>query len=48
MVQTIQAEALNPYDVKTKFDLELVEDDQFFREWSDPLPEVTERERQQH
>lgn len=47
MVQTIQAEALNLYDVKTKFDLELVEDDQFFREWSDPLPEVTERERRQ-
>lgn len=47
MVQTIQAEALNLYDVKTKFGLELVEDDQFFREWSDRLPELTEMERRQ-
>lgn len=47
MVQTIQAEALNLYDVKTKFGLEVVEDEQFFREWSDRLPEVTELERRQ-
>lgn len=45
MVQTIQAETLSLYDVKRKFGLELVEDEQFFREWSDHLPEVTELER---
>lgn len=47
MVQTIQAETLNLYDVKTKFGLEVVEDEQFFREWSNHLPEVTELERRQ-
>lgn len=47
MVQTIQAETLNLYEVKTKFGLEVVEDEQFFREWSNHLPEITELERRQ-
>lgn len=32
--------------MKTKFGLQRVEDDQFFREWLDELPELTAVERQ--
>lgn len=47
MVQTIQAEALALYEVRTKFGLGLAEVEEWFREWSDPFPEVTELEKQQ-
>ena len=46
MVQTIPAQILNLHDVKVKFGLKTVEDDQFFREWLDKLPELTELETQ--
>ncbi len=47
MVQAIQAEALTLYDVETKFGLQRSENDQFFKEWSDDLPELTAQEKQQ-
>lgn len=46
MVQTIQAEKINLYDLETKFKLSLVENDQLFREWRENLPELTEAEKQ--
>lgn len=44
MVQTIQAQNLILHDVKEKFGLKLAEDKQFFREWLDDLPELTDSE----
>jgi len=45
MVQTIPAKDLTLYDVKVKFGLKLSEDDQFFRQWIDDLPEITDLEK---
>ena len=45
MTQSIQAKILTLRDVKTKFNLQLSEDEQFFREWIDDLPEITEVEK---
>lgn len=47
MVQTIAATNINLYDLKTKFGLQRVDDDQFFREWVDNLPQLTDLEKQQ-
>ncbi|MBE9184117.1 restriction endonuclease subunit R [Microcoleus sp. LEGE 07076] len=46
MVQTIQARngALN--DLENQFKIKWVEDDQFFREWQDDLPEISDYEKQ--
>jgi hypothetical protein len=46
MVQTIQARNVTMYDLRTKFEIELVEDDQFFARWQDNLPEISEAEKQ--
>jgi hypothetical protein len=46
MVQTIQARNVTMYDLETQFKIEWVEDDQFFREWQDDLPEISEAEKQ--
>ena len=46
MVQTIQAKVITLRDLITKFDIQLVWDDQFFREWQDNLLEATDLERQ--
>ncbi|NEO16680.1 MULTISPECIES: type I restriction enzyme HsdR N-terminal domain-containing protein [unclassified Moorena] len=46
MVKTIQVTELTLHDVKVKFDLTPAEDDQFFREWQDELPELSDTERQ--
>lgn len=46
MVQTFQATEITLYDLKARFGLELVESEQFFREWLDDLPEITEMEKQ--
>jgi hypothetical protein len=45
MVQTIQAKEITLLDLETTFGLQLVEDEQFFREWQDNLPEVTNSEK---
>lgn len=47
MVQTIQAKDISLSELRRIFKLQLVEDDQFFREWQDDLPEITEAEKQQ-
>ena len=47
MVQTIQAKNVTLEELKTLFDLQLVTDDQFFREWQDELPEITEFQKRQ-
>ena len=45
MTQSIQAKTLTLHDVKTKFNFQLCEDQQFFREWIDDLPEITDQEK---
>jgi hypothetical protein len=45
MTQSIQAKALTLRDVKTKFNLQLSEDEQFFREWIEDLPEINDEEK---
>jgi len=47
MVQTIAATNISLYDLKKKFGLQRVDDDQFFREWVDDLPQLTDLEKQQ-
>ena len=42
MTQTIQAKTLTLHDVETKFNFQLCEDEEFFREWIDDLPEITD------
>lgn len=46
MVQTIQAKNVNLRDLITKFGIQLVQDEQFFQEWQDELPEVADIEKQ--
>ncbi|HAT12684.1 MAG TPA: restriction endonuclease subunit R [Microcoleaceae bacterium UBA9251] len=46
MVQTIQARNIALNDLESQFKIELVEDDQFFREWQDNLPEINDAEKQ--
>lgn len=46
MVQTIQAKDISLNELETIFKLQLVEDENFFREWQDNLPEITDTEKQ--
>jgi hypothetical protein len=46
MVQTLPAKQITLLDLTEKFGLQLVADAQFFREWQDDLPEITEEEKQ--
>ncbi len=46
MVQIIQAETITLRELITLYGLQLVEDDQFFREWQDNLPELTDQDKQ--
>lgn len=46
MVQTIQAKNVTLRDLIANFGIQLVRDEQFFREWQDDLPEVTDLEKQ--
>ena len=46
MVQTIPAREITLQELAEKFGLQLVEDQQLFREWQDDLPEITEAEKQ--
>lgn len=41
----MQAKELTLHDVKEKFGLRLAENDQYFREWQDNLPELNDAER---
>lgn len=46
MVQTIQAQKLNLFDLEEKFALEFIEDKQFFNEWQEDLPQLSDAEKQ--
>ncbi|MBW4576539.1 MAG: restriction endonuclease subunit R [Aphanothece sp. CMT-3BRIN-NPC111] len=46
MVQTIQAKDINLRYLIHKFGLQLIEDDQFFREWQENLPEISDLDKQ--
>ncbi len=46
MAQTIAARTVRLHDLKTKFRLQQVEDESFFREWVEDRPELTDLERQ--
>ncbi|AFZ33526.1 MULTISPECIES: type I restriction endonuclease [Cyanophyceae] len=45
MIQTLQAIDITLHDLRTKFSLTQTEDEQFFREWQDDLPEIAEEEK---
>ena len=45
MVQTLQTREINLQELAEKFVLQLVEDERFFREWQDELPEIAEEEK---
>jgi hypothetical protein len=46
MVQTLAATGITLQELRDKFGLQLVEDEQLFREWQDNLPEITEADKQ--
>lgn len=46
MVRTIQAKNLTLHEVQEKFGLQLVQDDPFFEDWLNELPELTTGEKQ--
>lgn len=46
MVQILQAKAVTLHELSELFGLQLVEDEQFFHEWQDSFPELTEEEKQ--
>jgi len=46
MVQTIPAKDITLRDLVTQFGIQLVRDEQFFLEWQDNLPEITDSEKQ--
>jgi Type I restriction enzyme R protein N terminus (HSDR_N) len=46
MIQTIQAQKINLYELSEKFGLERTDEQQFFHEWQDNLPELTDLEQQ--
>jgi len=47
MVQTIQAKNVTLEELKTLFNLQIVTEDQFFREWQDEFPEITDFQKRQ-
>ncbi|MCU0544836.1 MAG: restriction endonuclease subunit R [Oscillatoriaceae cyanobacterium Prado104] len=47
MVQTIQAKDVTLEELKNIFGLQLVRDENFFREWQEDLPEITDFQKQQ-
>jgi hypothetical protein len=47
MVQTLPAQTITLHDLTEKFGLQFSEDPQFFPEWQENLPEISEAEKQQ-
>jgi hypothetical protein len=47
MTQIIQAEKIKLYELEKNFQLTLSEDERFFSEWKDNLPEISDLEKQQ-
>jgi hypothetical protein len=46
MIETIQASVIQIDELELRFGLQEVEDSQFFREWQDNLPEISDIEKQ--
>ncbi|NEO15033.1 MAG: hypothetical protein F6J98_22375 [Moorea sp. SIO4G2] len=46
MVTTVPAKEITLHELTDKFGLQLIENDQFFREWQDNIPEITEAEKE--
>jgi hypothetical protein len=46
MVQTIQAKNVTLLDLETRFGLQFTKQEQFFREWQDNLPDISDTEKQ--
>ena len=46
MVPTIKAEDINLFDLKKKIGLERADDSQFFSEWQENLPDISDFEKQ--
>lgn len=46
MVEVIQAREINLAQLSEEFGLERTDEEQYFREWQDDLPELTEQEKQ--
>ncbi len=46
MVETITAQTIELHDLIENFGLQRIEDEQFFREWQDNLPELSDLEKQ--
>jgi hypothetical protein len=46
MIQTLPAKTITLHDLTEKFGLQFIEDEQFFREWQDNLPDINEAEKQ--
>jgi Type I restriction enzyme R protein N terminus (HSDR_N) len=46
MVKTLQAKNLSLYDLEKKFNLTLAEDEQFFSEWKEEFPALTDSQKQ--
>ena len=47
MVQTLQAKNVTLEELQTLFGLQFVQEDDFFREWQDELPEISDFQKQQ-
>jgi predicted type IV restriction endonuclease len=47
MVQTIQSKDITLGDLRNNFGLQLTHDEQFFREWQENLPDITDLQKQQ-
>lgn len=46
MVQTLQAKEITLRDLIANFGIQLVEDERFFKEWQNDLPEITDLDKQ--
>ncbi len=46
MIQTIQSQEVSLRYLSDNFDLKLVRNEQFFREWQDDLPEISDLEKE--
>ncbi len=45
MVETVQAQSIDLRYLIANFGVQLIEDDQFFREWQDDLPEISDTDK---
>ena len=46
MIQTLKAKEISIYELEEKFGIQLITEEQFFLEWTDNLPALTDTEKQ--